>query len=72
MKLGLNTISLWFGCLMVLVTISGAIVFAFTDVMNDRLFGNNRIVMSVIFFAYAIYRSIRLYQSIKQMQRDEA
>jgi uncharacterized membrane protein len=72
MKLGLNTISLWFGCLMVLVTISGAIVFAFTDVMNDRLFGNNRIVMSVIFFAYAIYRSIRLYQSIKQMQRDDA
>ncbi len=71
MKLGLNTITLWFGFLMVLVTISGAFLFAFTDVMSERLFGTNRVIMSVIFFAYAIYRSIRLYQSIKQMQRGE-
>jgi len=71
MKLGLNTITLWFGFLMVLVTISGAFLFAFTDVMSERLFGTNRGIMSVIFFAYAIYRSIRLYQSIKQTQRGE-
>jgi hypothetical protein len=49
----------------VMITLAGAIAFTFTDFLNDRLYGNKRIIMSVVFFAYAVYRGIRIYQVIK-------
>ena len=54
-------INLVFSCMMVLLTFTGAIVFFFTDLLSDKAFGNKRIVLGVVFLAYAIYRSFRIY-----------
>jgi hypothetical protein len=70
MKLGLNTISVWFGMIMILVVLSGAIAFAFTDVMNDKLYGSKRIFFVVLLVAYAVYRFFRLKQVLKQKTDD--
>lgn len=66
MKLGLNTISVWFGMIMILLVLSGAIAFAFTDFMDDRLYGTKRIFFVVMLLAYAIYRIFRLRHALKQ------
>ena len=60
-----------FGAVMVLVVLSGAIAFTFTDVMSDRLFGPKRTLFIVILFAYAAYRSFRLYQVLKSSRHDK-
>lgn len=70
MKLGLNTISVWFGMIMILVVLSGATAFAFTDVMNDKLYGSKRIFFVVLLVAYAVYRFFRLKQVLKQKTDD--
>lgn len=56
-------INLTFSGLMVLLTFTGSIVFLFTDLMSDKAFGSKRIVLGVIFLAYAIYRSYRMYSA---------
>ena len=66
MKLGLNTISLWFGMIMILVVLSGAFAFAFTNVMSERLYGTKRIFFVILLVAYAVYRFFRLRQILKQ------
>lgn len=71
MKLGLNTISIWFGMIMILLVISGAISFLFTDLMIDRLYGGKRTGFIIMLFAYTIYRGFRLYQSLKQGRHEE-
>ncbi len=71
MKTGLKFISLWFGLLMVVVVFSGVIAFAFTDFMDDRLFGNRRTVFVLILLAYGIYRGFRTYQLFKEKKYDE-
>ena len=71
MKLGINTISTWFGLLMVLVVFSGVVAFTFTNFMEDRLFGSRRTSFIIILLAYGIYRSIRLYQVFKHAQHEE-
>lgn len=63
--------SLWFGMIMVPLLIAGAYVFAFTDLMSDKLFGTRRTFMVVLFLAYAVYRGIRVYQSFKKNQHEE-
>ncbi len=55
-------INLSFSAIMVLLTTTGFFVFLFTDMLNDRVFGNKRYVMAIVFLAYAIYRSYRMYQ----------
>lgn len=65
MKTAMQSVSVAFGVVMVLVVLSGAIAFLFTDVMSDRLFGPKRTLFVVVLFAYAIYRSFRLYQVLK-------
>jgi hypothetical protein len=65
MKYNLNFLSLWFGLVMVILVLAGAIAFTFTDFLDDRLYGNKRILMAVIFFGYAVYRGIRIYQILK-------
>jgi len=37
----------------------------FTDLMSDRAFGNKRIILGIVFLAYAIYRSYRMYAAFK-------
>jgi hypothetical protein len=65
MRLGLDFVSLWFGIIMVLVVVSGAIAFTFTDVMVERLYGSKRTVFIFILLAYGIYRGYRVYQLFK-------
>lgn len=66
MKLGLNTMAIWFGMIMILLVVSGAFAFAFTDFMDDKLFGNKRIFFVCLLLAYAVYRIFRLRQLLKQ------
>lgn len=60
-------INLAFSAIMILITFMGAIMFLFTDLMSDKAFGNKRIILGVIFLAYAIYRSYRVYLSLKKV-----
>ena len=66
MKLGINSISIWFGMIMILLVVAGALAFAFTDFMDDRLFGPKRIFFVVLLLAYAVYRVFRLRSLLKQ------
>jgi len=61
-------INLVFSAMMVLLTFTGAIVFLFTDLMSDRAFGSKRIILGVVFLAYAIYRSYRMYNAYKNKE----
>jgi len=65
MRNGINMVSLWFSVFMVIIVIAGAIAFTFTDFMIDRLYGNKRIILTVVFLAYAVFRGIRIYQVFK-------
>lgn len=71
MKFGINTISGWFGLIMVIVVFSGVIAFTFTDFMEDKLFGPRRTGFILILLAYGVYRSIRLYQVFKQAKHED-
>jgi hypothetical protein len=71
MKLGLNTLSIWFGMIMIIVVVAGAFAFSLTDIMSDKLFGAKRTGFIIMLFAYAIYRGFRLYQSLKQSRYEE-
>ena len=55
---------------MVLLTLTGAIVFLFTDLLSDRAFGNKRIILGVVFLTYAIYRSYRMYTVFKSKSKE--
>ena len=63
-------INLAFSAIMILINFMGAIMFLFTDLMSDKAFGNKRIILGVIFLAYAIYRSYRVYLSLKKVDID--
>ena len=71
MKNGVNMVTLWFSVLMVLLVLAGAIAFTFTDFMIDRVYGNKRIILTVVFLAYATFRGIRIYQIFKSNQRND-
>ena len=58
-------INLVFSGMMILLTLSGAIVFFFTDLLSDKAFGSKRIVLGAVFLAYAIYCSYRMYSTFK-------
>lgn len=70
MKNGLNLIPVWFSVVMVALVVAGAFAFAFTDFMSDRVFGTKRWFMVVLFIAYAVYRSIRIYQTFKKLNHE--
>ena len=63
-------INLVFSGLMVVLTISGAIIFLFTHLFSDRVFGNNRYILGVVFLIYAIYRSYRMNLTIRGRTSD--
>ncbi len=71
MKNGVNMVTLWFSVVMVLIVIAGAIAFTFTDFMIDRLYGNKRIILTVVFLGYAVFRGIRIYQVFKSGRNEE-
>ncbi len=70
MKNSMNYISLWFSVMLVLVVIAGAVAFTFTDFMEDRVYGTKRVVLTLVFLAYAIYRGIRIYQVLKSNKNE--
>lgn len=63
-------VTLWFSVFMVVIVIAGAIAFTFTDFMSDRLYGNKRIILTVVFLAYAVFRGIRIYQVFKSKSNE--
>lgn len=71
MKLGLNTLTIWFGMIMIIVVVAGAIAFSFTDVMIEKLHGPKRTGFIVMLFSYAIYRGFRLSQSLKKIRHED-
>jgi len=70
-KSPIELINLVFSCMMVLLTFTGAIVFLFTDLLSDRAYGNKRIILGVVFLAYAIYRSYRMYTAFKSEKKSQ-
>ena len=70
-KSPVELMNLVFSGMMILLTLSGAIVFLFTDLLSDRAFGNKRIILGFIFLAYAIYRSYRVYTAYKEGRNSE-
>ena len=62
----MNVIAQVLAGFMVIMSLVLAFFLIFTDLMADSLFGNKRIVLSVILIAYAVYRSYRLYVTVKR------
>lgn len=71
-KSPVELMNLTFSAIMVLLTVTGAFVFLFTDLFSDRAFGTKRVVLGVIFLAYALYRSYRMYSAFKTSQDKDA
>lgn len=71
MKLGLNTISIWFGGFVALIAFCMAIAFIFTDFMIDNMYGTKRIAFSCVLLLYTVYRGFRIYQTIKYSKNNE-
>lgn len=71
MKPVLNQVSIVLGIFMVVVVTSGAIAFAFTDILSEQLYGNKRTMFICVLAAYAIYRSFRVYNAIKTARNEE-
>jgi hypothetical protein len=64
-KSPIELINLSISALMVIITFAGALIFLGTDLLSDKAFGTKRIVLGVVFLAYSIYRSYRIYVSFK-------
>jgi hypothetical protein len=71
MKLGINTVSSWFGLLMIVLVFAGVIAFGFTNFMDEKVFGTRRTVFVCILLAYGIYRTVRFYQVFKKAQDED-
>lgn len=71
MKLGLNTISIWFGGIVALVSICLAIALTFTNFMVETMYGSKRIGFICVLMLYTVYRAFRIYQTLKYSNNDE-
>lgn len=71
MKPNMNFLSLWSGVMMITLVTAGAIAFAFTNFMDDKLRGNKRLFFIFLLLSYAVYRGYRLYLLLKRPTRDE-
>ena len=70
-KSPIELINLSFSAIMVLLTVTGFFVFLFTDVMSDRVFGIKRYILAFLFITYAVYRSYRMFRTLKpKMDKD--
>src|SRR5436190_22741311 len=65
-------VNLWFGIIMILAVAFLAATVLFTNVLDDRLYGNKRTIFVVILLAYAAYRGFRLYQVLKRRPDEES
>lgn len=64
-------INLVFSAVMVLVTLTGAILFLFTDFYNHRVWGTNRYILAGVFLLYALYRSYRMKLTLQRRPPEE-
>ncbi|MDX2172568.1 MAG: hypothetical protein SFY56_05565 [Bacteroidota bacterium] len=71
MKLGLNTISIWFGGFVAVISLCMAVAFLFTDFMKDTMFGTKRIAFICVLLLYTVYRGFRIYQTLKYSKKNE-
>ncbi len=71
MKLGLNNLSIWFGGLVALVSLGLAIAFTFTGFMIETMHGTKRIAFICVLLLYTVYRSFRIYQTLKYSKKNE-
>lgn len=63
-------VTIWFSAVMIMLVTCGAIAFAFTDVMSDRLFGTKRTVFVCVLGFYSVYRGFRLKQMLKNKDNE--
>jgi len=68
--LGINSLSIWFGMIMILLVLAGAFAFAFTDFMDYRLYGRKRFFFVLLLLAYGVYRIFRLRQLLKENKNE--
>ncbi|MBS1651257.1 MAG: hypothetical protein JSU07_04525 [Bacteroidetes bacterium] len=54
------------GSVMVLITLSMACLFIFTDIMADKMYGSKRTVFIGLLIAYSLYRAYRSYLYFKK------
>jgi hypothetical protein len=59
-------VAIWMSAFMIVAVTCMALLFAFTDVMSDRLNGNKRIIFIFVLAAYSLYRAYRLKQLFKE------
>lgn len=72
MKPGLNSLSVWFGLIMVLVLACAALsLLIFPDALSERLYGSKRAFFIVLLFAYCVYRGFRVYTLYKNQKREQ-
>lgn len=71
MRNNINFVTLWFSAAMVIIVLAGAIAFTFTDFMADRVYGTKRLVLTLVFIAYAIFRGVRIYQILKSNKNND-
>lgn len=64
-------VTLWFSVVMVIIVIAGAFAFTFTDFMIDRVYGNKRIILTVVFLGYAVFRGVRIYQIFQSNRNND-
>jgi Na+/alanine symporter len=61
---------MWISAFMIVMVTCMALLFAFTDVMADRLYGNKRLIFIFVMAAYSIYRAFRLKQLFKESKSE--
>lgn len=64
-------ISIWSGALVLVVCLAGAVILAFTSLGNEIISGDKRQWMALIFGVYALFRGVRISQTIKKLKQNE-
>jgi uncharacterized membrane protein len=64
-------VSIWSGALVLTLCVTGAVVLAFTSVGAEIISGEKRQWMALIFGIYALFRGVRISQTIKKIKENE-
>lgn len=64
-------ISLWSGAVVLVVCLFGSFILAFTSWGTEVISGEKRQWMAVIFGVYALFRGVRISQTIKKIKQNE-
>jgi len=64
-------VSIWSGALVLILCMTGAVVLAFTSLGSEIISGDKRQWMALIFGVYALFRGVRISQTIKKIKQNE-